>query len=131
MLEWKRINTGMRPVPDPAATPSVWAVVTGAALLSVFAFNLVDSQGDPALDLGVLAVIAALAGSGARFAAAPGTALLCWLILNAFGTPPMGELTWAAPYDPARIGCLLAAAATGTVVGRVLNARAAHRRLGP
>ncbi|MFH8371483.1 hypothetical protein [Streptomyces sp. NPDC018031] len=128
MLEWKPISHGPRPVPHPAATPSIWGVVSAAALAVVTAFNFLDRQGDPTFDLIALSVIAALVSTGARLAAAPGTALLCWLILNGFAIPPMGRLTWVASHDLGRLVCLLTAAVVGTAVARLAHARAAYRR---
>jgi hypothetical protein len=129
MLEWKPIGSGPRPVPEPAATPSVWAVTSAAALALVSALNFLDHQGDPTLDLIALSVIAALVSTGARLTAAPGTAVLCWVILNGFAIPPMGRLTWAAPHDAGRLACLLAAAVIGTAVARLARACAAYRKL--
>ncbi|MEU8617374.1 hypothetical protein [Streptomyces sp. NPDC048623] len=129
MLEWKRMSSGPRPVPDRVATPSVWVVTSAAALTLVTSFNLLDNRGDPLVDLVALSVIAALVSTGARFAAAPGTALLCWTILNGFAIPPMGRLTWTASQDGGRLACLFAAAVVGTVVARLVHARAAYRRI--
>ncbi|GAA2654592.1 MULTISPECIES: DUF4118 domain-containing protein [Streptomyces] len=131
MVEWKRISSGIRPVPSPAATPSVWAAAAAAAVTLVAVLNLLDGPGDPAVDLVVLSAAVAVVSAGARLTAAPGTALLCWLVLNAFATAPVGELTWETPYDLLRLACLLAAAGTGTVAARLTSARAAHRRLTP
>ncbi|MFJ3965067.1 DUF4118 domain-containing protein [Streptomyces sp. NPDC090036] len=131
MVEWKPISSGMRPVPSPAATGSVWAAAAVAAVALVAVLNLLDGPGDPAVDLMALSLAVAVVSTGARLAAAPGTALLCWLVLNAFASAPIGELTWEAPFDLLRLACLLAAASTGTVVARLTNARAAHRRLRP
>ncbi|MER6448150.1 DUF4118 domain-containing protein [Streptomyces venezuelae] len=131
MLEWKRISSGMRPVPSPAATTSVWAAAAAAAVVLVAALNLLDGPDDPAVDLMALSLAVAVVSAGARLAAAPGTALLCWLVLNFFATAPVGELSWETPYDLVRLVCLLAAAGTGTVVARLVHARAAHRRLTP
>ncbi|MFF9148291.1 hypothetical protein ACWGBV_01470 [Streptomyces sp. NPDC055051] len=129
MVEWKPMGGGPRPVPDPVATPSVWVATSAAALALVTALNFLDHHGDPALDLAVLSLIAALAGTGARLIAAPGTALLCWVALNGFAIPPVGRLTWTATHDAGRLACLLAAAVTGTVLARLLHARAAYRRV--
>ncbi|MEU9860644.1 hypothetical protein AB0D99_07210 [Streptomyces sp. NPDC047971] len=131
MLEWRPMGGGPRPVPGPAATPSVWAVTSAGALALVTAFNLLDHQGDPTLDLIALSVIAALVSTGARLTAAPGTALLCWVILNGFAIPPMGRLSWTAPHDAGRLACLFAAAVIGTAAARLAHARAAYRRLTP
>ncbi|MET9319515.1 hypothetical protein ABZX75_04860 [Streptomyces sp. NPDC003038] len=116
-------------MPCPVGAPSVWAVAGVAALVVVTALNYLNGQGDPTIDLLALSALAAVLSTGARLIAAPGTALVCWLILNGFATPPMGELTWAAGYDLGRLGCLLAAAGTGTVIARIASARAAYRRL--
>ncbi|MFE5933749.1 hypothetical protein ACFQ69_00100 [Streptomyces sp. NPDC056470] len=131
MIEWMRIRSRTRPVPDPAATSSVWAVSAVLAFGLVIALNFLDGHGDPILDLVALSVAVAAVSTGARLAAAPGTALLCWLILNVFATAPIGELTWEAAYDLGRMACLLVAASTGTVIARLVHARAAHRRLTP
>ncbi|MGW6985697.1 DUF4118 domain-containing protein [Streptomyces sp. NPDC054932] len=131
MVEWKRISSGIRPVPSPAATVSVWAAAATAAAALVAVLNLLDGPGDPVVDLLALSLAVAVVSAGARLTAAPGTALLCWLVLNAFATAPIGQLTWETPYDLVRLACLLAAAGTGTVVARLTNARAAHRRLTP
>ncbi|WP_323182337.1 MULTISPECIES: hypothetical protein [unclassified Streptomyces] len=99
------------------------------ALVVVTVLNYLNGQGDPTIDLLLLSVLCAVLSTGARLIAAPGTALVCWLALNGFATPPMGELTWSAGYDLGRLGCLLAAASIGTAISRIANARAAYRRL--
>ncbi|MER8039079.1 hypothetical protein ACWEP8_34215 [Streptomyces hydrogenans] len=129
MVEWKPMGGGPRPVPDYAAAPSVWAATSVVALALVTALNLLDLHGDPALDLAVLSLTAALVSGGARLTAAPGTALLCWIALNGFAIPPMGRLTWTASDDSGRLACLLAAAVVGTLVARLFHARAAYRRI--
>ncbi|MET9469138.1 DUF4118 domain-containing protein [Streptomyces sp. NPDC006544] len=116
-------------MPSPVAAPSVWAVAGVTALVLVTVLNYLDGQGSPTVDLLVLCGLVAALSTGAGIGAAPGTALVCWLILNGFATPPMGELTWATGYDLGRLGCLLVAATTGTVIGRVTAARAAYRSL--
>lgn len=131
MVEWKRISTGIRPVPSPAATTSVWAAAAVAAVALVAVLNLLDGPDDPTVDLLALSLAVAVVSTGARLTAAPGTALLCWLVLNFFATAPVGELSWETPYDALRLVCLLAAASTGTAVARLVHARAAHRRITP
>ncbi|MGZ9928538.1 DUF4118 domain-containing protein [Streptomyces sp. NC-S4] len=131
MVEWKRISSGIRPVPSPAATPSVWAAAAALAVILVALLNLLDGPDDPTVDLLALSLAVAVVSTGARLAAAPGTALLCWLVLNFFATAPVGELSWETPYDLVRLVCLLASAGTGTVIARLIHARAAHRRLTP
>jgi hypothetical protein len=131
VLDWKRISSGIRPVPAPAATSFVWAVTVITAFALVTAFNVLDGEGDPTFDLVALSAVVALVSTGARLSAAPGTALLCWLVLNGFATAPIGVVTWEAAYDMLRLACLLLAASSGTVVARVAHARAAYRRLTP
>lgn len=131
MVEWKRISSGIRPVPSPAATPSVWAAAAALAVILVALLNLLDGPDDPTVDLLALSLAVAVVSTGARLAAAPGTALLCWLVLNFFATAPVGELSWETPYDLVRLVCLLASAGAGTVIARLIHARAAHRRLTP
>ncbi|MEV6678209.1 hypothetical protein AB0N09_15300 [Streptomyces erythrochromogenes] len=131
MPEWKQVRSGIRPVPDPAATSMVWAVAGAITFALVAVFNFLDGQGDPTLDLVAISVTVAVVSTGARLTAAPGTALLCWLVLNAYATAPIGALTWEAPYDLGRIVCLLTAAGTGTVLARLAHARSAYHRLAP
>lgn len=130
MIEWVSLGHGARPVPQPAPTPLVWAGAFAGALGLVALTNALVGTGRPSLALTALSVLAALLGLWARFSAAPGTALLCWLFLNAFAIPPAGTVTWAGSRDTVWLGCLLAAALVGTVLARVLNARAAYRRIG-
>ncbi|MEU9253802.1 hypothetical protein AB0D66_18330 [Streptomyces sp. NPDC048270] len=115
-------------MPHPVATPSVWAAAGVTALVVVTVLNHLNGHGDPTIDLLLVSMACAVLSTGARLAAAPGTALVCWLALNGFATPPMGELTWSSGYDLGRLGCLLAAAGTGTAIARVAGARAAYRR---
>ncbi|MFJ9666673.1 hypothetical protein ACIRPP_19045 [Streptomyces sp. NPDC101219] len=132
MIEWVTLGTGPRPVPRPVATPLVWAgAFAGAPLLVALTNLLAGSHGPahPALALAALSVLAAVLGVCARFTAAPGTALLCWLFLNGFALPPAGALSWTGPRDTAWLGCLLGAALAGTTVSRLAHARAAHHRL--
>lgn len=131
MVQWRRLSSGIRPVPRTVAAPSVWAAAGVAALVVVTVLNYLNGRGDPAIDLLLLSALCAVLSTGARLVAAPGTALVCWLALNGFATPPMGELTWSAGYDLGRLGCLLAAAATGTTIARIARARAAYHRLTP
>ncbi|MGW5613636.1 hypothetical protein [Streptomyces sp. NPDC003877] len=131
MIEWMPLRTGIRPVPQPLATPLVWAGAFGGALVLVALVNSVAGPGRPELVLTALSLLAAVLGLCARFTAAPGTAVLCWLFLNAFGIPPMGTLSWAGHRDTTWLACLLTAAFVGTALARVAHARAAYRRLGP
>ncbi len=129
MIEWVRLSTGARAVPQPVATPFVWSAAFAGALLLVTIINELGGHGRPAMALIVLSLLAALLGLCARFTAAPGTAVLCWLFLNGFAIPPAGQLTWAGHRDTTWLACLLAATVAGTAVARIINARAAYRRI--
>ncbi|KUM79493.1 hypothetical protein [Streptomyces curacoi] len=129
MIEWVSLGTGARPVPQPMATPLVWAGAFGGALGLVALINAVAGTGRPSLALTALSLLAALLGLCARFSAAPGTAVLCWLFLNGFAIPPAGTLTWTGPRDTFWLACLLTAALIGTALARVVHARAAYRRM--
>jgi hypothetical protein len=129
MIDWVSLSTGARPVPQPVATPLVWIGAFGGGLVLVALVNTVVGPDRPGLALAVLSLLAALLGSYARFTAAPGTAVLCWLFLNGFAIPPAGILTWAGHRDTFWLTCLLTAALAGTALARLANARAAYRRL--
>ncbi|MET9833964.1 hypothetical protein ABZ078_32765 [Streptomyces sp. NPDC006385] len=129
MIEWVSLGTGARPVPRPAATPLVWAAAFGGALALVALLNVLVGPGRPSLALTALSLLAALLGLRSHFAAAPGTAVLCWLFLNGFAIPPAGTLTWAGHRDTFWLSCLLAATLLGTTLARLLHARAAYRRV--
>ncbi|AMW11822.1 hypothetical protein A4E84_21365 [Streptomyces qaidamensis] len=131
MIEWKPLGTGARPVPQPVATPLVWAGAGVGALVLVALLNTVVGPERPELALTAVSLLAALLGLCARFTAAPGTALLCWLFLNGFAIPPAGVLTWAGHRDTTWLACLLTAALVGTGLARLVHARAAYRRLVP
>lgn len=129
MIEWVFLSAGARPVPRPVATPLVWAAAFGGALLLVATLNTLVGPDRPALALTALSLLAAVLGGRSRFTAAPGTAALCWLFLNAFAIPPLGTLSWAGHRDTFWLSCLLAAALIGTAVARLAHARAAYRRI--
>lgn len=129
MVEWVSLSTGARPVPRPVATPLVWATASGGALLLVTLLNALVGPTRPSLALAVLSLLAALLGLRARFTAAPGTAVLCWLFLNGFAIPPVGSLTWAGHRDAFWLTCLFSAVLLGTTLARLLHARAAYRRV--
>lgn len=131
VIDWARLSSGARAVPEPVATPFVWSAAFVGALLMMAFFTVLGGVGRPTPALAALSLLAALLGLCARFVAAPGTAVLCWLFLNGFGIPPAGTLTWAGPRDAWWLACLLTAALTGTAVARIVNARAAYRRLTP
>ncbi|MFD0309094.1 hypothetical protein [Streptomyces sp. NPDC059517] len=129
MIEWVRISIGARAVPQPVATPIVWFAAFTGALLLVAITNHFGEHGHPGTALLALSLLAAVLGLCARFTAAPGTAVLCWLLLNGFAIPPLGHVTWAGHRDTAWLACLLAATACGTALARIANARAAYRRI--
>lgn len=79
MIEWVSLGSGARPVPQPVSTPLVWATAFGGALALVALLNTVVGPDRPGLALTALSLLAALLGTCARFTAAPGTAVLCWL----------------------------------------------------
>ncbi|WP_432192834.1 hypothetical protein [Streptomyces sp. bgisy027] len=129
MIRWVSLSVEARPVPRPVATPLVWATAFGGALLLVAVHNLLIGQDRPGLALTGLSLLAALLGLCARFTAAPGTALLCWLFLNGFAIPPAGTLTWAGSRDTFWLACLFTASLVGTILARIVHARAAYRRV--
>ncbi|CAL9506998.1 hypothetical protein [Streptomyces griseomycini] len=131
MIEWVTLGTGPKPVPRPVATPLVWAGAFAGAPALVALLNAIVGTGRPGPALIALSLLAAALGVCARFAAAPGTAVLCWLFLNGFAVPPAGTLSWAGPRDTFWLACLLTAALVGTAVSRLAHARAAHHRLTP
>ncbi|MFJ6567760.1 hypothetical protein ACIQNU_10070 [Streptomyces sp. NPDC091292] len=130
-MEWQWLSAGARAVPEPVATPLVWAgAFLGSAVL-VAGLNQLGDLVEPVFYLVALSALAAGLGAWARVAAAPGTAGLCWLFLNGFGAPPLGELSWSGPLEVLRISCLLGAALVGTVISRLVGARSAYRRVSP
>ncbi|KPI12331.1 hypothetical protein OK074_8941 [Actinobacteria bacterium OK074] len=131
MVEWTGLRAGARAVPQPVATPFVWSAAGAGALLLMPFLYAVQGSGRSTVGLVALSVLSAVLGLCARFVAAPGTAVLCWLVLNGFGIPPAGELSWAGHRDPLWLACLLTAAVTGTALARIVNARAAYRRVTP
>lgn len=131
MVEWRLMSRGIRPVPDPWATPLIWTVAYAAAFALVVLLDVCGMLDQTGFALVTLSLLAAVLGSRGRFAAAPGTALLCWICLNVLGTEPAGELSWAGHRDPGWMAVLLVATVLGTATARVLHARAAYRRVGP
>ena len=129
MIDWVLLRTGARPVPSPLATPLVWAAASGGALVLVALLNALIGPDRPSSALAALSLLSVLLGLCARFTAAPGTAVLCWLFLNGFAVPPAGTLTWAGHRDAFWLACLFTAALAGTALARLLHARAAYRRL--
>ncbi|GGV42589.1 hypothetical protein [Streptomyces longisporoflavus] len=131
VLEWRYIAKGVRVVPEPVATPFLWTAACAGTFALVTVLDLVGALDRTGFALAALSVLAALLGVRGRFAAAPGTALLCWMLLNYFAVHPVGEISWAGHRDPEWMACLLGAALIGTTTGRVLYARAAYRRISP
>ncbi|GAB2853396.1 hypothetical protein GCM10027074_20470 [Streptomyces deserti] len=130
MVEWHHLRgSGVRPVPEPVATPFVWAAAFAGSALMVVALGAAGPLAGSAVALGALCGLAALLGLPARFRAAPGIAVVCWLFLNAFTVAPRGELSWQGRPDVARIILLLGAALVGTLVARIVHAIGAHRRV--
>ncbi|MBQ0826998.1 hypothetical protein [Streptomyces tagetis] len=129
MIDWVSLSRGARPVPRPVADPLVWAGAFGGALVLVEVLNGTVGSGRPDLALAALSLLAAVLGLCARFTAAPGTALLCWLSLNGFAVPPAGSVSWVVGRDGVWLACLLGAALVGTALARLAHARAAYRRL--
>ncbi|MER7639144.1 MULTISPECIES: hypothetical protein [unclassified Streptomyces] len=129
MIDWVPVRTGARPVPSPVATPLVWAAASGGALALVALLNALVGPGRPSPALAALSLLSVLLGLCARFVAAPGTAVLCWLFLNGFAVPPAGTLSWAGHRDAFWLACLCTAALVGTALGRLRHARAAYRRV--
>jgi hypothetical protein len=107
----------------------VWAAAFGGALVVVALLNSLVGTDRPELALTALSLLSALLSLGARITPAPGTAVLCWLMLNGFAVPPAGVLTWAGSRDMFWLTCLCAAALGGTVLARLVHARAAYRRI--
>lgn len=130
-MRWRLIAQGARPVPERVATPLIWAAAFVSTFALMIVLDLVDALDDTGLALAVLSLLAALLGMRGRFTAAPGTALLCWALLNVHAVHPVGEISWAESRDPLWITCLLCAACAGTAAGHVRYARAAYRRIGP
>ncbi|NBE55072.1 hypothetical protein [Streptomyces boluensis] len=131
MVEWRFVAGGARAVPEPMATPLTWTAAYAGSFGLVHVLDLLGALDRTGLALAALSLLAAVLGVRGRFAAAPGTAVLCWGFLNFFGTHPIGEISWAGHRDPEWMACLLAAALIGTVAGRVVHARAAYRRVTP
>ncbi|WP_149830624.1 hypothetical protein [Streptomyces tailanensis] len=131
MVEWRPWRAAVRPVPEPLATPFVWAAAFVGSLLLVAVLGAVGGLSSSAVALGALCAFAALLGLPAHFRAAPGIALVCWLFLNAYAVAPHGELAWQGHPDIARVLLLLTAALLGTLIARIVNAMGAHRRVTP
>ncbi|SNX55862.1 hypothetical protein SAMN06272735_0294 [Streptomyces sp. TLI_55] len=129
MIEWVSLSAEAKPVPRPVATMWVWATACCGALTLVALHNTLIGPDRPGPALAALSLLAALLGLWARFTAAPGTAVLCWVFLNGFAIPPAGTLTWASYRDTFWLTCLCTAALVGTAMARIHHARAAYRRV--
>ncbi|MFG2196833.1 hypothetical protein [Streptomyces sp. NPDC048639] len=121
----------IRPVPDAAPTPVVWAAAFFGSFLMLPLLGAVGVIHDPATALVIFSVFAGVLslGAPARAMAAPGTAAVCWLFLDGFVVNLKGDLTWSGADDMVRLGVLLGAALLGTAIARLLTARTAYRRL--
>lgn len=131
MVEWRYVSHGARAVPEPWAAPLIWTAAYAGSFALVHVLDLLGVLDSSGLALAALSLFAALLGVRGSFVAAPGTALLCWGFLNFFGAYPTGRLSWAVDRDVQWIACLLGAALVGTATARVLQARAAYRRITP
>ncbi|MEV6958032.1 hypothetical protein AB0M97_02275 [Streptomyces sp. NPDC051207] len=132
MVRWRPLRRGVvRPVPEPVATPFVWAAAFAGSLLLMTLLGMTGGPASSSAALVALSLLAAVLGLPARFQAAPGIAIVCWMFLNSFAVEPRGRLSWDGHPDAARFAVLLAAAALGTVVARILHARGAHHRTTP
>ncbi|MGA4837457.1 hypothetical protein [Streptomyces sp. G45] len=130
-MQWWLMADRVRPVPEPVATPLIWGAAVGGAFVLLIVLDLLGALDSTGLALVGLSLLAASLGARGRFTAAPGTALLCWALLNIRAAAPTGEISWAEHRDPLWIACLLFAALTGTAGGRIRHARAAYRRVTP
>ncbi|MGQ4383487.1 hypothetical protein [Streptomyces sp. SAS_270] len=131
MVEWRPLRSAVRPVPEPVATPFVWAAAFVGSFLLVAVLSAVGALASSAIGLSALCALAVLLGLPARFRAAPGIAIVCWLFLNGYVIAPRGELAWQGPLDAARLVLLLTAAVLGTLIARIANAVGAHHRATP
>ncbi|MFF4500407.1 hypothetical protein [Streptomyces sp. NPDC001401] len=132
MVEWRPLRTApVRPVPEPVATPFVWAAAFVGCFLLVAVLSAVHALSSSSIALGALCALAALLGLPARFRAAPGIAVVCWLFLNDYAVAPHGRLAWHGNADAVRLVLLLAAAFLGTLVARIGDAIGAHHRITP
>ncbi|MFI8520935.1 hypothetical protein ACIGEZ_24395 [Streptomyces sp. NPDC085481] len=130
-VRWRPFAGAVRPVPEPVPTPFIWAGAYGGALVLLVALGAADGLQHPGLALTAFCCLAAVLGVMGRAAAAPGAALVCCLFYNGFVVPPKGELRWDGYPDAYRLGLLLMAFVLGTGATRLVNARAAYRRVTP
>lgn len=127
---WRRFG-GPRPIPEPVYTPLLWAVGFLAFLLLIPILGLAGGLSHPLAASITFGAVGAVLGLSARMSAAPGTAVLCWLVHNGFVVHHHGELGWDGPADLRRLALFLAAPVLGTAIARVADAYAAYHRVGP
>jgi hypothetical protein len=113
------------------ATPFVWAGAFTGSLVLVTVLGAAGGLASSSVTLVSLSLLAVVLGLPARFQAAPGIAVVCWMFLNSFAVAPRGRLSWDGHPDAARFVVLLVAAVLGTVVARIAHARGAHHRTTP
>jgi hypothetical protein len=118
-------------VPEPVSTPFVWAAAFVGCFLLVAVLGAAHALSSSSVALAVLCALAALLGLPARFRAAPGIAVVCWLFLNDYAVAPHGRLVWHGEPDILRLVLLLAAAGLGTLIARIADAIGAHHRITP
>ncbi|HET9382305.1 MAG TPA: hypothetical protein VFP69_15940 [Streptomyces sp.] len=132
MVRWRPLRGVVaRPVPEPVATPFVWAGAFVGSLVLVTVLGAAGGLASSSVALVALSLLAVVLGLPARFQAAPGIAVVCWMFLNNFAVAPRGRLSWDGHPDAARFAVLLVAAVLGTVVARIAHARGAHHRTTP
>ena len=132
MIAWRPVRTAaLKAVPEPLAGTFLCGAAVAGSVLLISVLGAMGGLSRTSVVLGALSALAALLGVSARFHAALGVALVCWLFLNFYGVAPRGELTWQGRLDAARFVVLAAAACLGTLVARVVNAARAYRRITP
>ncbi|WP_255946027.1 hypothetical protein [Streptomyces odontomachi] len=121
----------LRAVPEPVATPFVWAAAFAGSLLLVPVLTMAGALAHPVAALAGYCLLGAVLGLAARAAAAPGIAVLCWLAYDGFVVHREGELGWAGSEDLARLAVLLGAPLLGLAAARTGHAVRAYHRLVP
>lgn len=120
-----------RPIGEPAPTVLVWAAAFFGSSLVLLVLGASGALHRPAISMAILCLFAGAVSmcAPARAVAAPGTALVCWLLFDGFVANRGGDLTWGGYDDLRRVALLTAAALLGTAVARASAACAAYRRL--
>ncbi|MGW2703889.1 hypothetical protein [Streptomyces sp. NPDC001340] len=132
MVEWRALRSvRVKPVPEPVATPFVWAAAFVGCFMLVAVLGAAHALTSSSVALAVLCALAALLGLPARFRAAPGIAAVCWLFLDDYAVAPHGRLVWHGGMDAVRLVLLLAAAVLGTLIARIIDAIGAYHRITP